>query len=280
MKYALVSLLAATSLTMALPSAAQTINQRQAALDARIDAGVSNRSLTPAEAAQLRAEFADISRLEARYRSSGGRLTNAERSDLDHRFDLLSNRIRYDRNDNDVRGSGADLNINQRQRDLEAKIDAGVRGGGLTAREAAQLRAEFQTIARQEAQYRSSGRGLTSAERMQLDQRLDTLERRISRNRADDERRWSNLDQRQASFDQRLDQAVRDRRVSAREASNLRTEFRSIARLERQYRRSRPGITANERADLNRRFDRMEANFRASMTPSDNLFDLLFGLTR
>ena len=66
--------------------------------------------------------------------------------------------------------------------------------------------------------------------------------------------------------------------MSPREAQNLRLEFRSIARLERQYRRSAPGITAAERADLNRRFDRMEASFRASTSPTDNLFDLLFGL--
>lgn len=283
MRHALAPLFAAASLTIMLPSvaAAESINERQANLDARIEAGVRNRSLTQAEATRLRSEFADIARLEARYRASGGRMTAAERRDLDRRFDLLSSRIRDDRHDDDRRGRGGpELNLNQRQRDLDARIDAGVRGGGLTTREAAQLRSEFQDIARDEARYRASGRGLTQAERMELDQRLDRLERRIQRNRADDDRRWSHLDQRQADFDRKLDQAVRDRRVSSREAASLRAEFRSIARLERQYRRSPPGITPNERADLNRRFDRMETNFRASMTPSDNLFDLLLGLTR
>jgi hypothetical protein len=285
MRHALATLLAATSLATLLPSisAAQSINERQARLEARIDQGVRNRSLTEGEAVQLRREFADIARLESRYRASGGRLTNTERSELDHRFELLSSRVRYDRNDNDdrsPRGGSSDMNINQRQRDLDAKIDAGVRGGGLTAREASDLRAEFQSIARDETQYRASGRGLSQAERAGLEQRLDRLDRQLARNRADDDRRWTNLDQRQAAFDQRLDQAIRERRVSAREAQSLRVEFRSIARLERQYRRSRPGITPAERADLNRRFDRMEANFRASMTPSDNLFDLLLGLAR
>lgn len=285
MRQVLLSLLAATSLTVAIPAAAsaQSINERQSTLDARIDAGVRNHSLTSNEAAQLRAEFADIARLEARYRASGRGLTKVERADLDNRFDLLSRRIRFDRNDSDGRDRGdnsSGMNINQRQRDLDAKIDMGVRNGGLTAREASDLRNEFQSIARQEARYRASGRGLTQVERAGLEQRLDRLDRQVARNRADDDRRWSNLDQRQAGFEQRLNQAVRDRRVSAREAQNLRVEFRGIARLERQYRRSRPGITPAERADLNRRFDRMEANFRASMTPSDNLFDLLLGLSR
>ena len=255
------------------------INQRQADLDARIDAGVRNGSLTAREAAELRAEFQAIARQEADYRRSGRGLTNAERVDLDRRFDSLSARVRTERNDNQVRGDGrGELNINQRQGQLDDRIDAGVRNGGLTTREAAGLRAEFQAIARQEAAYRQSGRGLTNAERTYLEQRLDRLERRIYNNRADNDRRWTNLDQRQAGFEMRLDRAVQERRVSSRDAYALKQEYRYIARLERSYRMSRPGITARERADLNKRFDRMEDNFRRSMTPSDNLFDLLIGL--
>ena len=254
----------------------QNINQRQAELDARIDAGVRNGSLTNAEAQRLRAEFADIARAEAQYRANGRALTPNERADLDRRFDLLSSRIQYDRNDGQNRGGGG--NINQRQIDIEARIEAGVRNRTLTRREAAELRAEFQAIARIENDYRSSGRGLTQVERQSLDRRIEMLERRLREDRRDDDRRWTQLDQRQAEFDQRLDQAVRERRVSPRDAAALKMEFRSIARLERQYRMSRPGITPPERLELNRRFDRMEANFRASISPTDNLFDLLLGL--
>jgi hypothetical protein len=35
----------------------------------------------------------------------------------------------------------------------------------------------------------------------------------------------------------------------------LRSDFRQLTRLEAQYRRSRPGLTAAERRDLDRRFD-------------------------
>jgi hypothetical protein len=255
----------------------QNINQRQIALDARIDAGLRDRSLTAAEAAQLRREFQDIARDEANYRANGRGLTAAERAALDSRFDALERRIRIDRNDNDNRGG---QNINQRQRELDARIDAGVRDRTLTPAEAAQLRREFQDIARDEANYRANGRGLTVAERAALDSRFDALERRIRINRSDDDRRWTNLDQRQVEFNNRLNQAVRDRRLSYRAAANLRNEFANIARLERQYRRSRPGITQAERADLNARFNRMEANFRASVTNPNGLellFDSLFG---
>ena len=278
MRRLLMALLGATALatTVPLAASAQTINERQASLDARIDAGVRNGSLTGAEAARLRAEFAEIARLEARYRSTGRDLSAAERADLDRRFDRLASQIRNERRDGQERG---EQNVNQRQRDILARIDAGVRNRSLTRNEAAQLRQEYDSIARIEAQYRTSGRGLTSVERNYLDQRFDRLERRLRQDRRDDDRRWTRLDERQAAFDRRLDEAVRERRVNGREAANLRAEFRSIARLERQYRNSRPGITPAERADLNRRFDAMEDRFRASSSPSDNLFDLLFGLT-
>lgn len=104
MKKLLIPLLAASALAgAALPAAAApwpSINQRQAQLDHRIDVGVRNGSLTRREAANLRAEFHGIVRLEARYRRTGG-LQAWERRDLDRRFDILSARIRYERHDRD-----------------------------------------------------------------------------------------------------------------------------------------------------------------------------------
>ena len=109
MKKILIPLMAASALTVvAAPAFAepwQNINQRQAQLDRRIDQGVRNGSLTRGEAVRLRAEFRDIARLEARYRSTGG-LQAWERQDLDRRFDRLSARIRYERHDRDDRRYG------------------------------------------------------------------------------------------------------------------------------------------------------------------------------
>jgi len=182
--------LAATAsvLAMAAPAAAQgyggwqPINQRQAQLDQRIDVGVRNGSLTRSEAVRLRAEFNDIAHLEARYRQGG--LSTWERTDLDRRFDALSQRIRYERNDRqEDRGWTP---INQRQRNLDARIDAGVRDGSLSRREAVQLRGEFQQIVRLEARYRSNG--LSRQERADLDRRMDRLSATIQAQRND----WDN----------------------------------------------------------------------------------------
>jgi Ni/Co efflux regulator RcnB len=71
---------------------------------------------------------------------------------------------------------------------------------------------------------------------------------------------WRNIDQRQQMLDRRIDQGVRNGSISRSEAIRLRAEFRQIARLEANYRRN--GLNSWERADLDRRFDRLSAQIR------------------
>lgn len=178
---------AASVLALAAPASAQpwqNINQRQATLDQRIDQGVRNGTLTRAEAVRLRGEFNDLSRLEARYRVDG--LSTRERADLDRRFDALSSQIRYERHDaqNQGRGDSRWVSINDRQRTLDNRIDAGRRDGSLSRTEASRLRMEFQSIARLEARYRARD-GLSVRERRDLDMRFDRLSGRIQAERSD-----------------------------------------------------------------------------------------------
>jgi len=100
------ALLAAATMAVALPATVnaqgwQSINQRQANLYSRIDMGVRNGSLTRREASSLKTRFANIQRMEYRYRRNG--LTMAERRDLDRRFDALSRSIRLQRHDRQTR---------------------------------------------------------------------------------------------------------------------------------------------------------------------------------
>ncbi|MET0307156.1 MAG: hypothetical protein ABW023_00485 [Sphingomonas sp.] len=74
---------------------------------------------------------------------------------------------------------GAWQNINARQARLDARIDQGIRSGALSRREAASLRAEFNSLTRLEAKYRNSRPGLTMAERRDLDRRFDALSAKI-----------------------------------------------------------------------------------------------------
>lgn len=171
---------AASALALAAPASAQvwqSINQRQANLDARIDGGVRDGSLTRAEAMRLRGQFQQLSRLEASYRYSGGGLSLSERADLDRRFNALSSQIRYQRHDDQMRGNNRWQPINARQRELDFRIDQGLRNGSLSRAEAARLRMEFSNIARLEVSYRRGG--LNNYERADLDRRMDRLNARI-----------------------------------------------------------------------------------------------------
>lgn len=172
MKKLLAAAVAVSALAVAVPASAQSwqsINQRQDNLDRRIDQGVRNGALTRGEAVRLRAEFNDLVRLEARYRRDG--LHYGERVDLDRRFNLLSQRIRYERRDDDDRRGWQNVNAHQRQ--LDRRIEAGMRSGHISQREARRLHAQFDDIVRAEARYRSNG--LNRWERTDLSRRLDRL---------------------------------------------------------------------------------------------------------
>lgn len=183
--------------------------EREANLSARIDAGVRSGDLTRDEAARLHAEYSDIQQLEGRYRVDG--LSGWEQSDLDRRMDALSVRIGAERTDLQARGPvaqapgpgmgwyggrgwnderGAWVGINQRQAQLERRIEQGVRSGHLTRREAARLRSEFDSLSRLERRYRVNG--LSGRERTDLDSRFDRLAARIRWEARDGERYGDN----------------------------------------------------------------------------------------
>ena len=79
---------------------------------------------------------------------------------------------------------------------------------------------------------------------------------------------WQSINARQASLDRRIDQGVRTGQLSRREAPRVRGEFASLLRLEANYRRG--GLSAWERNDLDRRFDRLSAQVRYERRDRDN----------
>ena len=108
MKRTIISLAAISTVLTAAPLVAsaapwQSVNERQANLERRIEQGVRSGELTRPEAARVRGQFRRIARLEAHYRRSGGRLTYAERADLDRRFDRLSEHVYAQKHDDQVR---------------------------------------------------------------------------------------------------------------------------------------------------------------------------------
>lgn len=79
---------------------------------------------------------------------------------------------------------------------------------------------------------------------------------------------WMNISQRKYNLDRRIDQGERNRQLSRREASRLRAELNALVRLERNFMRG--GLSVRERAELDRRYDRLSAQVRAERRDHDN----------
>lgn len=71
---------------------------------------------------------------------------------------------------------------------------------------------------------------------------------------------WNAISQRKHNLDRRIDQGVRTRQLSHREASRLKDELNSLVRLERSY--MRDGLNRRERNELDRRYDNLSAKVR------------------
>lgn len=167
--------------------------------------------------------------------------------------------------------------INQRQANLDQRIDTGVRDGSLTRAEAVRLRGEFNGLARLETSYRNSGGGLSVSERLDLDRRFNGLSSQIRDQRNDDQTRgrdhnndWQPINARQRQLDFRIDQGTRTGALSRVEAARLRVEFNNIVRLEASYRRG--GLNGYERSDLDRRMDRLNARIFAESRDRNNYY--------
>lgn len=81
---------------------------------------------------------------------------------------------------------------------------------------------------------------------------------------------WQNINARQNRIEMKINQGIRSGALDRREAASLRSQFKSLERLEANYRRSRPGLTISERRDLDRRFDSLERSIRVQANDRDH----------
>ena len=170
---------------------------------------------------------------------------------------------RYDpRYGQDGWGYGHDrqwVSINDRSDWFERRIETGRRQGRLTDYEINSLRTEFRSLVQLERRYQSGG--LSSRERIDLDQRFDQLAARIRVERRDDDVSgggwgggdWRSITDRRWEFDQALQTGLRDRHLTRYEAERLRRDFDDLVRQETEY--SRNGLDRYERQSLDGRYD-------------------------
>lgn len=80
--------------------------------------------------------------------------------------------------------------------------------------------------------------------------------------------RWQPIAQRKVQLDRRIDVGLRNGSLSRREGLRLKTELNALVRLEYSYQRG--GLSARERIELDRRYDRLSAQVRAERRDNDN----------
>lgn len=79
---------------------------------------------------------------------------------------------------------------------------------------------------------------------------------------------WQSISQRKYQLDRRIDVGLRNGQLSRREATRLKTELNALVRLEYSYQRG--GLSARERAELDRRYDRLSMQVRAERHDRDD----------
>lgn len=157
----------------------------------------------------------------------------------------------------------------QRRQTLEARIAAGVQNGTISRSEADDLTDEYDEIVDLEARYSANG-PMTVDQRRDLRSRYRNLAARVDEDRdpqsAGDPAGSGPVAGSRAEFDTRIDNALRQRRITTAQAQSLRSEYQAILQAEAGYRRN--GIDPRERADLEARLERLDRRLGGGLADS------------
>lgn len=205
------------------------LQERRVDLEARIDAGVRDGSISRTEANRLRADYNALVQLETRY-AADGRLTAQERADLRDRYRALSQRVGDARDDYGY-GDGYDnwRPLADSRATFNQRLDTGVRNRTLTRAQATRLATDFNALVQLETSY--SRNGIDARERQDLQARWADLNRRVG----DDWRDGGydtgfGQDGRAVALEARITANERSGRLSRTEATRLREELRDLSR--------------------------------------------------
>ena len=160
------------------------IDRTQATISARIQQGMASGHITPSEARELFRRDREIDLSENGYKANGT-ATPQERQQLRSDLDNLGAEVeRMMANRDYVQPPGnpdtATQGIDNRQLNISARIDEGVRAGRITQREARRLHNRERTIASHEVSYKRDG-VVTQQERRQLRNELAQLNTDVDR---------------------------------------------------------------------------------------------------
>jgi hypothetical protein len=157
-----------------------TIAQRKENQQDRIANGVKSGQLTAGETANLETKEAAINgETRADRAANGGKLTGAEKTQINGQQNKLSNQI-YDDKHNAATQNYGKSEVGQRQENQQDRIAQGVKSGQLTAGETAKLENNQKNINQQVKADRSANGGkLTAGEKAQVNKEQNAQSKNI-----------------------------------------------------------------------------------------------------
>ncbi len=155
--------------TSTTPATDPTIGQRKENQQDRIANGIQSGQLTAGETSKLETKEAAINgETRADRAANGGKLTQAEKQQINGQQNKLSNQI-YDDKHNANTAHYGNNQVGQRRENQQDRIAQGVKSGQLTAGETAKLENQQKGINQQVKADRSANGGkLTSGEKAQV----------------------------------------------------------------------------------------------------------------
>src|SRR5271163_604832 len=157
-----------------------TIAQRKENQQDRIANGVKSGQLTAGETANLETKEAAINgETKADRAANGGKLTGAEKTQINGQQNKLSNQI-YDDKHNAATQNYGKSEVGQRQTNQQQRIAQGVKSGQLTAGETAKLENNQRAINQQtKADRAANGGKLTGGEKTQINKEQNQQSKNI-----------------------------------------------------------------------------------------------------
>lgn len=233
-------------------------NQRSQ-FDSRVDAEVRAGTLDQTTGQRLKSDYYALVQLESSY-GADGRFTTQERAELTNRYNALTQVLAnggYAQNgyqyEDDPNGGSATSEVANGRIEFGRRVDASVAARRITRTQGTRLKSDYAATVQIETGYLRDGR-LSSAERDDLDTRLDDLDARLG-----------DVGYGTATLTPRarlaaISSGIPASGLSTTVQAQLRVEVEDVSRLEAAY--SRLTISADERAYLERRLSDLEARVR------------------
>src|SRR5580704_12036695 len=162
------------------PAAKPTVAQRKENQQDRIAQGVKSGQLTAGETSKLETKEAAINgETKADRAANGGKLTSAEKTQINGQQNQLSKQIYADKHNANTANPG-NSKVGKRQENQQERIAQGIKSGQLTAGETAKLENQQKGINQQvKADRAANGGKLTTGEKQQVNKEQNAASKNI-----------------------------------------------------------------------------------------------------